>query len=264
MSIFDTMKNALKITYETREKIRQAIIDKGVDVPSGTSFDEYSNKIADIEIKNDEYYKNLINAFTENGTNFGSFFENSKPTGELKLYIDTSKATSLWSMFYSCDELTQLDLSNLDTSNVTDMSSMFSFCRNLTSLDLSSFNTSNVTDMGFMFGYCTNLTSLDLSSFNTSNVINMNGMFEYCVSLTELDLSNFDTRNVTNMYIILSDCTELKRLKLNNCNKETVEMIINSSGLPRHDDEVKRYIYCKKSSCEGLTCPQGWTFIYVD
>ena len=60
LSIFDTMKNALKITYETREKIRQAIIDKGVDVPSGTSFDEYSNKIADIEIKSDEYYKNLI------------------------------------------------------------------------------------------------------------------------------------------------------------------------------------------------------------
>ena len=34
-------------------------------------------------------------------------------------------------MFYNCNLLTSLDLSNFDTSKVTDMSNMFSGCRSL-------------------------------------------------------------------------------------------------------------------------------------
>ena len=50
---------------------------------------------------------------------------------------------------------------------------MFFFCESLTSLDLSNFNTQNVTNMEYMFFGCEPLTSLDLSNFNTQNVINM-------------------------------------------------------------------------------------------
>ena len=47
-------------------------------------------------------------------------------------------------------------------NSIEDMSNMFYYCNNLTNLDLSNFDTSNVTDMSNMFYYCNSLTNLDL------------------------------------------------------------------------------------------------------
>ena len=58
------------------------------------------------------------------------------------------------SMFFCCENLTELDLSSFDTSRVSDMNNMFSYCENLTELDLSSFDTSRVSDMNIMFASC--------------------------------------------------------------------------------------------------------------
>ena len=44
-------------------------------------------------------------------------------------------------MFYGCDSLTNINLSNFNTQNVTDMSFMFSGCNSLTNINLSNFNT---------------------------------------------------------------------------------------------------------------------------
>ena len=77
-------------------------------------------------------------------------------------------------MFFNCDGLTSLDLSNFDTSKVTDMNGMFQDCNGLTSLDLSNFDTSNVTDMHWMFDDCFSLstayarTQKDADKFNSS------------------------------------------------------------------------------------------------
>ena len=90
----------------------------------------------------------------------------------------------MYYMFYNCQSLTSLDVSNWDTSNVTDMTSMFYECNSLTSLDLSNFDTSNVTSMNGMFWYCYSLTSLDVSNWDTSNVTNMHNMFSNCNNLT--------------------------------------------------------------------------------
>ena len=42
-------------------------------------------------------------------------------------------------MFYGCNNLTNIDLSNFDTKNVTDMNAIFYGCNNLTNIDLSKF-----------------------------------------------------------------------------------------------------------------------------
>ena len=89
-------------------------------------------------------------------------------------------------MFFGCNNLTTLDLSNFDTKNVTDMQSMFNICNNLTTLNLSNFDTKNVTTMGGMFLGCRNLTELDLSNFDTQNVTDMGWMFYDCNSLTAI------------------------------------------------------------------------------
>ena len=42
-------------------------------------------------------------------------------------------------MFYECNSLTNIDLSNFNTQNVTNMSYMFYECSSLTNIDLSNF-----------------------------------------------------------------------------------------------------------------------------
>ena len=129
-------------------------------------------------------------------------------------YLSTSEATSMRAMFYSCSDLTTLEISGFDTSKVTDMCGMFLYCYGLTSLDLSRFDTSKVTDMGLMFHRCSGLTSLDLSRFDTSKVTDMDCIFYGCTGLTSLDLSHFDTSCATSMGGMFDGCTGLTSLDL--------------------------------------------------
>ena len=152
----------------------------------------------------------------------------SGKTGLVSLsYLDISNVTDMNRMFYNCNKLTTLDVSNWNTSNVTDMNRMFTYCLSLTSLDLSNFNTSKVINMRCMFQACTNLTTLDVSNFNTSNVTDMAAMFYNCKNLTTLDLNNFNTGNVTDMNSMFSNCTNLIKIKMENNNIETINKIID-------------------------------------
>jgi surface protein len=157
------------------------------------------------------------------------------------------------------------DLIKINTSNVTDMIRMFYSCSNLTELDLSSWDTSNVTNMGAMFYSCSNLTELDLSSWDTSNVTNMADMFYYCSNLTSLDVSSFDTSKVTNMSYMFQSCYSLHTLRLDNCSNATISKIITSYGFPTGTIEgITRKIYFKKAEAAGLTEPTNWVFEFID
>ncbi len=114
-------------------------------------------------------------------------------------YIRTDNCIDMSNMFsganYQLPET--LDLRNFNTSKVTTMRSMFDNCMSETILGLDVFNTSKVTDMSFMFN-SSKATELDLSHFDTSKVETMENMF--CDSSVEqLDISSFDTSKVTNM-----------------------------------------------------------------
>ena len=104
-----------------------------------------------------------------------------------KWKIDTSKVTDMRSMFYSCKNLTTLDLSNFDTSNVTNMEWMFYDCKSLTSLDLSGFDTSKVTSMDSMFYGCRKINKLYLSSgfFNSTSLTTYE--FKYISNWTDTE-----------------------------------------------------------------------------
>lgn len=137
-------------------------------------------------------------------------------------YLNTSQATSMEGMFFECNNLTYLNLSNFDTKNVTDIFSMFYGCRKLTKLDLSSFNTSNVRRMDRMFSNCESLTSLNVSSFDLSKGPNVYEMFRGCSSLTTLDLSSFNTKNIRGFENMFRDCEKLKELDLSNFSTEGI------------------------------------------
>ena len=102
------------------------------------------------------------------------------------------------------------NLHYLNTSKVTTMCSMFHKCTSLKSLDLSAFETSNVEDFGYMFRRCNSLESLDVSSFDTSAATTMWAMFTLCQKLKTIDLTNFETANVQRMGYMFSSCTNLK------------------------------------------------------
>ena len=172
------------------------------------------------------YYDNLRSTRTGttydlNGDNVPGWRSNNTCDNVTKVVFDPSFAaarpTSTRQWFAMMTNLTSITgISYLHTENVTTMNSMFWSCSQLTSLDLSNFNTANVTNMYGMFYQCSGLTSLDLSSFNTANVTTMNSMFWGCSQLTSIDVSNFNTANVTNMNRMFSSCTGLRTIYAGN------------------------------------------------
>ena len=89
-----------------------------------------------------------------------------------------ARPTSCCAWFQSFYKLKQIEgIENLNTENVTNMFTMFFDCRNLAELDVTHFNTANVKNMYRMFSRCLGLTSLDVTNFNTANVTDMSSMF---------------------------------------------------------------------------------------
>ena len=142
------------------------------------------------------------------------FYDCNKISGMDLSNFDTSNLLNTDRMFYGCQLLNTLDLGNFDTSKVTNMYQMFNGCNLLPSLDLSNFVTSKVENMAGMFGYCSSLRSLKISSFDTSLVADMTGMFEKCNYLTSLNLNNFNTASVENMNNLFYNCEALVSLDI--------------------------------------------------
>ena len=108
-------------------------------------------------------------------------------------YIFSNNLTNTNCMFFDCESLTNINLSNFNTQNVINMASMFSGCSSLINLNLSNFNTQNATSMACISG-CKSLINLNLSNFNTQNVTNMSLMFYGCLSLTNINIITNDKR----------------------------------------------------------------------
>lgn len=127
------------------------------------------------------------------------------------VFIDeiTPKSINLW--FLDMTKCASMDLAKLNTSKLTSMASMFDGCTGLTSLDVSNFDTSGVTDINFMFGSCRSLTSIDVSNFDTSKVADMEGMFYGCSKLTTIYASDrWSTAAVAISSNMFAGCTKLK------------------------------------------------------
>ena len=206
----------LNKVLQIKKQIKQAIINKGVEITDTTSFAAYPSKIDSIPDRYNDGYGNGYNDGYSNGYDEGNANGGgADPFYEVMWNAITNNNTDYEYLFYKYNG-TELDLSSFDTSNVTNMGFMFYNCSKLTSLDLSNFNTSNVTDMGSMFQFCSKLISLDLSNFDTSKVTDMSSMFAYCSSLISLDMSNCDASKCTgssSMSIVgtssLNACTAL-------------------------------------------------------
>ena len=116
-------------------------------------------------------------------------------------------------LFYGCNNLLSIDLSNFKTTNNRNLKSFFNQCFNLIYIDISNFDTSKVTDMSYFFKQCINLKSINLGEINTSLVKNMEYFFSQAENLESLDLTSFDTSSVTSMRYMFLKCYSIKTIK---------------------------------------------------
>ena len=209
---------------ETKAAIRQAILDKGVEVGEDVVFADYANKINNIQAGGDEFF----NARTQNGTNMNNLFYSFN--GEFDFSsIDVSNAISMNNMFYYCC-CTELDLSSWDVSNVISMNKMFYNCQ-ATKIDIRNFDLNKISrrDMPYMlYTYRLRELRLDNCSYDTISKI---------VNNADLDIS------------VLIDYEIDPETNLPDFEKEII---------------IQRKIYVNPDNIEGLAPPMNWVFVNKD
>ena len=169
---------------------------------------------------NKNYYPSsiVINNIEQPSTKIGAnAFDLTEKSNIIELTWNTA-LTNCQKMFYNCDKIEEVDLSQFIGKGVTKYNNMFEDCVSLTSVNLSNLDTSSALDMSYMFLNCSKITSLDLSSFNTYKVTNMNFMFSGCKSLKYINVSSFDSSRVQYMVHMFHNCTSLESLDLSNFN----------------------------------------------
>ena len=168
----------------------------------------------DSNADNTLYYYSEANKILLNRDSSGMFWTIEEVTDIDVSSFDTSAVENMYDMFSNTHKLTSLDLSSFDTRNVTDMRGMFKDSHTLETLNLSNFDTSKVEDMNNMFRDAKSLENITFGpKFNTSKVTSMASMFNDTPKLKSLDLSNFDTSNVTDMNSMFNYTLSLSSLK---------------------------------------------------
>lgn len=151
-------------------------------------------------------------------SDMGYFFYNCTSLFEVDLSRPRVMANKIYSMFFGCSALTELDISSLDTTNVGHMGFVFRDCKSLRYLDLSNFVFDNARTISYMFEGCSSLIELNLSSFRTSPKwagVSISGMFSGCSSLKEI-VGELDLSTAGYSDKMFSGCKSLETLYLNN------------------------------------------------
>ena len=176
---------------------------------------------------------------TSNLSDIRSMFGNCTNIEKIDFGHSFKKANNISNisgLFSNCRKLSDIkNFDTINTSNVTDMSNLFFKCESLSFINVSNFVTNNVTDMSHMLaGMNTNLIDLGiLDCIDTSKATNMEFMLSF-VELDDIDISSWDTSKVTDMNGIFSGSTA-QRIFLNgidtSCVKDLSSMFWNCSQL---------------------------------
>ena len=126
------------------------------------------------------------------------------------------------------------------SEDVTDMSFMFAGCENLGNLDgsdITSLNTTNVTTMAHMFEGCSKANNIILNTWNTHNLKEdgMVAMFKGCSVLQMVDISSFTTKYITDMSELFYGCRKMQTIYMDKSDISSGTVIDDMFG---GDDEV--------------------------
>lgn len=194
-----------KLNYlnHTKELIKEALIEKGVEVTDTDTFRSYAEKIENMEVGGKAVLPpNAIITFADIPAGIS-------PTGQdiivddltLDIFFDSVDTSH---MFYAisfydsvndfvCEHITTAPL--FDTSNCRSFRNMFFDCSALENVPV--YDTSNAVEMKYMFSGCYNLTDESLN-----NILLM------CINATNISSSNKDLYT-----IITSDAYPTSRIE---------------------------------------------------
>ena len=110
---------------------------------------------------------------------------------------DTSNVITMACMFNRCKKLKKIiGIENLDVSKLEDANSMFYMCENLVELDLTNWNPKLLQKTRYMFDDCSNLKIIkNIENWQLQNIKNVSYMFCDCTKL-DVDLSNWDLTHI--------------------------------------------------------------------
>jgi len=187
-----TTADKLNKILDTKGNIKQAIIDKGVDVDDTIVFADYPEKISEIQSGGGK-------AKIVDGTKFAYSTFVDFPEYDMS-YVSEMADTSY--LFYYCNNL--ISTPELDLNSSTTLQNAFNRCDNITELFL--INTNNIVNMDSAFLACYKLQEI---SVDTSAATKAYQLFSNCNALKKL---NIDTSKMTDMRLMLNNCTSLTDL----------------------------------------------------
>lgn len=211
-----TTADKLNKLLETKANIKQAIINKGVDVSDDTKFADYPSKIADI-VSGDDPLGPFYKQITNNGTNYYYLFAYKTISDSSFIEpLDTSNVTNMSYAFNYFSTSSSLDLSGWNTSKVTSTTNMF-MNANIPNLTLFNNIPRVITSLESFFSNCKTENIYGIKDWDVSNVKYFGQLFCSCSKLKEIDISGWDTSNGTSfqssIYPVIYDCPNLERIK---------------------------------------------------
>ena len=155
-----------------------------------------------------------------------TFEDKGEHTVYYKMKIPSSG--SLIGMFEGLKKMTSVYFSErFELYDIKKMNRMFYNCENLKNIDLSNFNAKNVEIMNSMFYQCLQLDNINLSELESSKVNDASGMFENCVSLKNIDISNFNNSDI-NTDKMFEGIPDSGTITVNKNLKDKIELLLNN------------------------------------
>lgn len=170
----------LQYLADTKTAIKEALVEKGVEVADTDTFRSYANKISSIESGGDldGLIEGTITELESNVTSIKqyAFYYDSKLVS-----VNFPNATTAGKeVFYGCTNLESVNFPNLEITGRR----FFYGCTKLTNVSLPNLTTDSESGYELFYG-CTALTEVTLPKITRIT----GGMFEYCNALTKVNVT---------------------------------------------------------------------------
>ena len=115
---------------------------------------------------------------------------------------NTSNVIYMNDMFLECENIKKIiGIENLDVSKLQSANAMFYGCQNLVELDLTNWNPMSLQRAPYMFYNCSNLKIIkNIENWQLPNIKSVRQMFYKCAKL-DVDLSNWDLTNIKDDFL---------------------------------------------------------------
>jgi hypothetical protein len=174
--------------YENEE-----ILQGYVPLNSITAKYRIHNPSQNILLFNDSY-TNLIHTLRIDGNKLNNVTNEYKfdTSGVHTVKMSFKKALrSSEKLFADCENLIEINLTNLTSERINSTVEMFSGCTNLINVDFTNFDSSNLKNASYMFHNCSSLYTLDFHGFQVNELKDISGLFYGCTNLSTIHFNYF-------------------------------------------------------------------------